>query len=197
MKTESEVISDVTTYLYSSDPSQKLSDVKSTGPDDETVKELLEKKLLLGQLKIISDQVTSDTIVRNNTKFVDLLLNCSVNINLSDTSNDINRFMNSLRSNLFNPEFVKQTNISLVRVLIKDSAEKLLVHYIYDVDINSQSWYTAEGIIGDWFPRPPSPNTLASATALRPTSTLVPGRMEVYPPPEVTPTPTPTPIQYP
>ncbi|HVP21676.1 MAG TPA: hypothetical protein VMS73_07415 [Anaerolineaceae bacterium] len=189
-----EVISDSTTFLYSSDPSQQLSEVKSIGADNETVKELLQNRLILNRLKIITDQVTSDNIVRNNTKFVELFLSYPSNVNSTDESNDINGFVNSLRSSLFNHDFIKQTNISLIRVHINDSEGKFLLHFIYDVDTQSQSWAAAEGINGDWYPRPMVPKALLSATAFTATSkpTSTPARMGAYPPPGATPTPTTT-----
>jgi hypothetical protein len=193
------VISDGTTYLYSSDPSQKLSEVNSIGADNETVKGLLLNRLALNRLKIISDQVISGYIVRNNTKFVELFLSYPSNVNSTDESNDINSFVNSLRSSLFNSDFIKQTNISLIRVHINDSEGKFLLHFIYDVDTQLQSWAAAQAINGDWYPRPMIPKALLTATAFAATSTStsIPGRTGAYPPPEATPTPSPSPTPRP
>lgn len=193
-KTNGEVVDTGTTFLYPNQFPQQLTDTKPAGVDRATTKDLIEMNLPLNKFKIVSLQIMSGEIVRENTKFIDLVLEYPSGQSATNIDSDINSLINQLVPIVKDVETKSHPNISLVRIRINDEAGKFLLHYIYDFDTFAQSWSLADGLEGSWYSKP-IPLALPQST---PTVQLTPTLSNPgYPHPKSTPTPSPTPHSYP
>lgn len=152
-KANGEIVDTGQTFLYPTQFSQQLTDVKSAEVDVSTTKDLIEKNLSLNKLKIVSLQVRSDDIVRANTKFVDLVLVSPSDRAMTDINSDINSLISHLTPMVQDLESKSHPNISLIRIQLNDDKGNFLLHYIYDFDTRTQSWSLAKGLEGSWYSR--------------------------------------------
>lgn len=49
-------------------------------------------------------------------------------------------------------------SISVIKVDLKDAQGRLLLKYMYDLELETENWWQADGLSRDWFPHPPSPS---------------------------------------
>ncbi len=74
-----------------------------------------------------------------------------------------NKAIPSIMRNL--PKLVNAANtergaaITTIKIDLVDGEGKALLKYVYDLELEKENWWQAEGITQDWFPHPPSPSS--------------------------------------
>lgn len=146
-----ETISSEQVFLNPDLPSQQLSPVSAPAIGDEATKNVLATSLNTFGMRVLSLSVTSNHIVRANTKLVELRLS-------TPTAETANQSINQLVPTL--GQFLKQVNrekgaqIAVSRLRVTDADGKLLIEYILDFDTGAESWSVAKGVDAQWFPQP-------------------------------------------
>ncbi len=186
-----QTLSAASMFLDPNEPSQKLSvnPVKKLDND-------LTRKLVIGQIDLQDMSLESLSVTSNNAVFQNgQVLSATFQVDNVETANRVvPAFVMSLSSSLIKVNSNSASHVALARIKVHDANGKLLLDYIWDVDLDKATFYLAEGI-ESWYPKPlptgtPIPSSVLTQQALPTplTSTL----QQEYPP-----GPTPTSFPYP
>ena len=109
---------------------------------------------------------------------------------IESANQSIPQFMPAFKLLVKNLNWTGEAQITLARIHLNQSgADKLLLDYIWDVELGTETWREADDLTQDWYPHPPSIEVVPTVrVTARPyvTSTRVP---DSYPAPENKPYP--------
>lgn len=155
-------------FLDPSLPSQNLSVPAPAKIDNDTTNDLIQSKINTFGLRLISINVLTNEIVRENTKLVILRLTADS----PDPDASINVFIPTLRPFLKDINTTYAAQISLLHLFIIDAQGNLAVEYILDLDTETEAWSLSNDIEVKWFPRPaPTQSPLATPSPVKPIPT--------------------------
>jgi hypothetical protein len=176
INSKGEIISSEWVYLDTTLPSQNIAIPKPAALDETETKELLIEKLNTPGMKIVSLDVTTDKVVLENTRLVELHFTFASG---EDASNSINTFILSLRPLLKDLNENYGAQIAVFRLIVYQD-ERLLIEYLLDLDRSTQMWSLAKGIEANWFPCPVTTRNADQSS----NATATPGaEFEAYPQP--------------
>jgi len=136
-------------YVNDKSPSRQPS---FEGPilDQGKVEEIFMRKLQLGDMKLKKLNIQKGAGTNQESRTITIEL---VAPNLEVANYSIPNFMGSLHYTIRKAN-QEGARLSICRVLITDGSGKILLDYIYDVEIGRQSWKMSDGLTNDWFPHP-------------------------------------------
>lgn len=177
------VVSRDSTFLYSTDPSQKLPPFTPVDVEAEQVKDYAAKNVDLQGMSLVKLEINPPLAQVPDGMLLDIQLRtkdaASANESVGSFVLGLETFVEGMKDSLgFKP--------SLIRSRVYDETEQLLMYHIWDVDTGRQTYFLGKGI-ESWLPRPGPTAEFFSETPATP----APGLPSTAYPPPVTPTPRP------
>ena len=115
--------------------------------DDATIKNMINERLNLYGMSIVNTEVTSYDGIQT------LILQLSTP-SLEDANQALPYFMPSLRP-LIAEINTQGGQIVICKVELRDDKGQLLLKYLLDLQLDSETWWMVDGLTQDWFPHPP------------------------------------------
>ena len=123
-------------------------ELSSPKVDDITTKNMVKEKLNLYGLTLTNIEVTSSNGIQT------LVLKLSTP-SVDGANQALPYFMSSLRPLIANIN-AQGGRIAICKIELSDKDGKVLLKYLLDLQLDSETWWMIDGLTRDWFPHPPS-----------------------------------------
>lgn len=167
LNTQGENIFDSTTYLAPDRPSQKFNPAAPSPVDRDQTKNILNQSFNPGDLKLVSLDVSPKYFDEWKSKLVILEMSIDT-ISHLDAEPLITDFIINLTPQIEAINTQYDTRIAIVWVKIHDAKGDLIVDYLEDIDLGTQTFWVADDIHGGWYSEP------APVASAIPTSATIP-----------------------
>lgn len=164
LNSKGEAISWEKNKLLPTEPSQRETSPTSSKLSNEATAKLVREQLNLGGMSLDALEVSSDTALGDNGQKLFVQLSAP---DLERANQSLLPFLASLRPLLDNLNAKQGTRIVICWVRLSDRQGNLLLNYVWDVETREETSTAAPGLI-KWYPRPPMPTQMPSATPTRP-----------------------------
>lgn len=160
LNAQGEILSWDQIYLYPDDLAQQSFPPDPSELDDKATKRLITDRINLYGMSIDSVEVSTGVGAYDDVQM--LVIQLSVQ-DIQIANRALPQFMPSLRPLLEGINAEPGTRVAICRIELIDSKGRLLLEYLWDLEIGRHTWHIADDLTKDWFPHPAPEETPSSS----------------------------------